>query len=355
MNRMSRYVSYFSAIASIALLGYLLRRAGLTSVAQAIRLMGAGFLVLLLLSGIRHGLRTIAWRCCVNPSARPQRFLELFTFRLMGESITDLSPAGPLLGESIKIWALSKNISARFGVTSVLIEDLLYSLGTGMFVFAGFAILLFSTARAYPLSKVGGAIAFLVLAVIVPVLVLGKSNLLATISLRIRNTSRAQAFLARYGHVILSWKATLREFFQTRKKLLLAVLFLEVAVNAISLGETCLILKGTTGHASFLDAYLVESMNRCAQLVASFVPFGLGVDEGTTTATLHSLGRTLSEGVSVAAIRKMRSLFWDFLGLGLAAYFMIARRAGAVRTFPATAKMEISALTPELVVTERNQ
>ena len=119
-------------------------------------------------------------------------------------------------------------------------------------------------------------------------------------------------------------------------------------MNAISLGETCLILKGTTGHASFLDAYLVESMNRCAELVASFVPFGLGVDEGTTTATLHSLGRTLSEGVSVAAIRKMRSLFWDFLGLGLAAYFMIARRAGAVRTFPATAKMEISALTLDL-------
>lgn len=71
----------------------------------------------------------------------------------------------------------------------------------------------------------------------------------------------------------------------------------------------------------------VESANRCAQLVASFVPFGLGVDEGTTTAVLHSLGRTLSEGVSVAAIRKIRSLFWDFVGLALAAHFMIAWRA----------------------------
>jgi hypothetical protein len=62
------------------------------------------------------------------------------------------------------------------------------------------------------------------------------------------------------------------------------------------------------------------------------VPFGLGVDEGTTAATLHSLGRTLSEGVSVAAIRKLRSLFWDFVGLGLAAHFMIARRAKARKT-----------------------
>jgi hypothetical protein len=353
MNRTSRYISYFSAIASIVVLGYLLRRAGLTSVARAIRLMGASFLVLLLLSGIRHGLRTIAWRCCVDPAARPQRFLNMFALRLMGESVTDLSPAGPFLGESVKIWGLSKDISAKFGVTSVLIEDLLYSLGTGLFVFAGFLLLLFSAARHYSLSNVGAVVALVGLTAIVLMKVLRKSHLPGTISKRIQDTSRAKAFIFRFGQVVRSWEAGIREFLQTRKKLLLAVLFLEVVVNAVSLGETYLILKGATTHASFLDAYMVESANRCAQLLASFVPFGLGVDEGTTTATLHSLGRTLSEGVSVAAIRKLRSLFWDFLGLGLAAYFMIGRRAAAPRTFPTTAQMEISSLTPKLAPTER--
>jgi hypothetical protein len=98
---------------------------------------------------------------------------------------------------------------------------------------------------------------------------------------------------------------------------------------------------------------LVESANRCAQLVASFVPFGLGVDEGTTTATLHSLGRTLSEGVSVAAIRKIRSLFWDFVGLGLAAHFMIARRAKARRTSLARNRREDVAQSLEIAMAER--
>ncbi len=355
MNRTSRYVSYLSAIASIVLLGYLLRRAGLTSVAQAIRLMGAGFFVLLLLSGIRQCLRTIAWRCCVDPGARPQRFLQLIAFRLLGESVTDLSPAGPFLGESVKIWAVSKNISARFGVTSVLIEDLLYSLGTGLFVFAGFLLLLFSAARHYSLSNVGAVVALPAMAAIVGTIILRKSRVLATIAKRTQNTSRARSFIARYEQVLRSWGSTVREFFQTRRKLLLAVLFLEVVVNAISLVETYLILKSATAHASFLDAYIVESANRCAQLVASFVPFGLGVDEGTTTATLHSLGRTLSEGVSVAAIRKLRSLFWDFLGLGVAAYFMIGRRIAAPRTVPTTTQMKISSLTPKLAATERIQ
>ena len=249
MNRTSRYVSLFSAAASIALLGYLLRRAGMITVVQAIRLLGAGFLVLLLLSGIRHGLRAIAWRFCVDPGARPQRFLDLFTLRLMGESITDLSPAGPFLGESVKIWAVSKNISARFGVTSVVIEDLLYSLGTALFVLAGFLILLVSAARNYRLVETGGAVLLLLLATIVLAIFFRQRHLFGKLSLRIRNTSRGQALIARYGQVVRSWETGIREFFQTRRKTLLAVLSIEIAVNAISLAETYLILKGATAHA----------------------------------------------------------------------------------------------------------
>src|ERR1700722_5850275 len=99
MNRTSHYISVFAAVAGMALLGYLWRHTGVITVIQAIRLLGAGFFILLTLSGIRHFLRAIAWRCCVDPDAHPQRFVDLFTLRLMGESITDLSPAGPFLGE----------------------------------------------------------------------------------------------------------------------------------------------------------------------------------------------------------------------------------------------------------------
>ena len=60
MNRTSRYVSLLAAVAGTALLGYLLRRAGVSTVVQAFRLLGAGFLALLFLSGIRQYLRAIA-------------------------------------------------------------------------------------------------------------------------------------------------------------------------------------------------------------------------------------------------------------------------------------------------------
>jgi uncharacterized membrane protein YbhN (UPF0104 family) len=193
----------------------------------------------------------------------------------------------------------------------------------------------------------------LALATIVFAIIVQRNHLLGQFFLRIRNSPWGQAFLSRYGQSIRSWEAGIREFFRSRRKILLGVLLIEIAVNLISFGETYLILKSATAHASLLNAYLVESANRCAQLVASFVPFGLGVDEGTTTATLQSLGRSLSEGVSVAVIRKIRSLFWDFVGLGLAAHFMIARRAERQDTSSAPNQTGGIPQTPKIAIAER--
>jgi uncharacterized membrane protein YbhN (UPF0104 family) len=234
-----------------------------------------------------------------------------------------------------------------------VVEDLIYSFGTASFVLAGFLILLVSTARSHHLVEPGGGKILLVPATIILTIVVQRSHLFGKLFLQARNSAWGQALLARYGQTLRVWEAGIREFFRSRRRAFLGVLLIEIAVNLISFGETYLILKSATAHASFLNAYLVESANRCAQLVASFVPFGLGVDEGTTTTTLQGLGRSLSEGVSVAAIRKIRSLFWDFVGLGVVAHFMIARRGEERRTLLALNQTEGIPQTLEVATAER--
>jgi len=184
---------------------------------------------------------------------------------------------------------------------------------------------LFSTARKHDLVNPGGAMILLALATILLAIAVQKNHLLRKLFLRLRTSARGK--LSSPGTTspprLESGSAGVLSNPQEA---------LSRCPDDGNCGECDQLrrdlpdLKSATAHASFLNAYLVESANRCAQLVASFVPFGLGVDEGTTTATLRSLGRSLSEGVSVAIIRKIRSLFWDFVGLGLAAHFMMARR-----------------------------
>jgi len=68
------------------------------------------------------------------------------------------------------------------------------------------------------------------------------------------------------------------------------------------------------------------------QLAFSFVPFGLGVQEGAAAATLEALGYAASEGVSLAITRKIRTAFWTALGLLLGAKYWIARSAPEERS-----------------------
>lgn len=84
------------------------------------------------------------------------------------------------------------------------------------------------------------------------------------------------------------------------------------------------ILRATCGHGSVLAAYLVEVANRVAHLVF-FVPLGVGAEEGAIGMTLRALGAGMSEGVSLAVIRKGRTIFWDAIGLLLATRWSISK------------------------------
>lgn len=140
------------------------------------------------------------------------------------------------------------------------------------------------------------------------------------------------AFLERHEHDLRAMEMDIYDFFLTRRSLFLSLLALEFATNFTGIGEAYLILKATTAHASLLAAYLVESANRAVQLAFAFVPFGLGVDEGMTAATLRALGYGASEGVSLAIIRKIRTVFWVALGLLSAAKYSFARPEREVAT-----------------------
>jgi hypothetical protein len=61
MKKTLRYLRPLASIASVALFVYVFERSGPGAVLDKIRLLGWGFAFLILLSGIRHVLRSVAW------------------------------------------------------------------------------------------------------------------------------------------------------------------------------------------------------------------------------------------------------------------------------------------------------
>ena len=102
MARNLQYVRTLAAVASVSLFVYMLGRVSTATVLDKARLLGWGFAFLIVLSGARHVLRTLAWHHCVEPDGRRPGLLDLFGLRLVGEAFNSLTPAGPLVGESAK-------------------------------------------------------------------------------------------------------------------------------------------------------------------------------------------------------------------------------------------------------------
>src|SRR6516225_11084542 len=143
MKKNLHHIRSLASVASVALFINMLKRTGPGAIVDKIRLLGWGFaFLIILLSGVRHVLRAVAWRYCVGVKEGRLSLLDFFGFRLVGETFNDMTPAGPLVGETIKALAVSRRISAQSSVSSVVIENLIYGLAAVLFMLSGVVLVL---------------------------------------------------------------------------------------------------------------------------------------------------------------------------------------------------------------------
>src|SRR5215471_21456442 len=76
---------------ALVLFAYFVKRAGVREIAEGIRRLGSGFLLILLISGSRHVVRSLAWMLCLEPPHR-LRFVDALRARLMGDAIGNIVP-----------------------------------------------------------------------------------------------------------------------------------------------------------------------------------------------------------------------------------------------------------------------
>jgi uncharacterized membrane protein YbhN (UPF0104 family) len=334
MKKTLRHLRPLASIASLALFVYVLQRSGPETVLDKIRLLGWGFAFLILLSGARQLLRTVAWSYCVQTQGRRPAPLDLFGPRLVGEALDDMTPVGPLLGQTAKLAAVSRLIPGQAGTSSIVIENLVYTLAAVLFMLSGLLMGLLRLAPPHGFRWIGGELVICCLgSIAVACWIISRRILLLGRTLDyLKRVGLGGAFLERHHHYLRAVEHAIYDFFLTRRGMFLAVLAIEIATNFTGVAEAYLILKVTASHASLFAAYLVESASRAVQLTFSFVPFGLGIQEGAAAATLQAFGYAASEGVSLAIIRRLRTAFWAALGLLLAAKYFVARPAGEEST-----------------------
>jgi hypothetical protein len=316
-------------IIGLGLFAYLVYRTHAGTIVDKVELFGANFLILLLISGARQVMRTFAWRYCIEREYRQVSLFELFKMRLAADAITDLTIAGPVLGETAKTFAAREHMPLAFSLSSIFLENLIYSLAVVVFIISGAFVLLgrFAVPHRMQVAALAG-ILVLVLLVAVSYLLISRRRLIVSGFLDwLKRRNILWGIIGRHEERLKLLESNVYDFYGKHRRMFWVILLLEVGANLTGVIEAYVILGVAFGVYAWSFAYLVEWSNRVVNSVFAFIPLRAGVDEGSTALTLDVLGYTASAGVSLAIIRKVRTLFWIAVGLLMTAQYSLSPRA----------------------------
>jgi hypothetical protein len=329
------------ALLGILLFAYVVRRVGTGVIVVNIKRLGAGFLLVLLLSFGRLVVRALAWTRCFE-APHQLRFRDALQARIMGDALGNLIPFGTMIiGEPAKAVLVRRRVPLLASLSSLAIENIFYSLSVSLFIFAGTVALLLS----FPLPR---ALRYACLAALAGVAVVISLAYLV-IHRQWEFLSGAVEFL--YGRGIArklletrresvrSMENRIYGFYGRNRARFLPIMLLEFCFHLAGVLEAYVVLWFISlDHApTLLMAFVLESVNRMITIAFKFMPMRVGVGESTTEWFAKFLGFAQGTGATLEIIRKIRDLCWTAMGFALLLRRGLSLRSVAEETQTAVA------------------
>ena len=320
MKNYSRWLALSAALVGLALFFYVIRQTGFAEIAAGVRTLGVGFGLILLLSALRYVSRTGAWLACMTATERTVGFWQLLRARLAGEAIGDLT-FGPLVAEPLRLVALGDRLTTKAGVSSLAVENVAYTVTSGLMVLAGAAALLTKLSLNDSLKQAVYVAAAVVAALSLPmVLVIARrwklaSQVAAWMTQRFVKPGKLRETLTERIGELSELEDYVFDFYAHRRRDFVALLLCEMLFHAGGMAEIFTTLTLLGAPVSLVTAFMLESLNRALNIAFMFVPALVGIDEFGTGFVTAALGLGTTPGVTLAVIRKLRMFFW--IGVGL--------------------------------------
>jgi hypothetical protein len=105
-------------------------------------------------------------------------------------------------------------------------------------------------------------------------------------------------------------------FYRRYPNRFLPITLFQVLYHAIGIAEVFFVLsKISDVLPNFYSAFLLESVSRVVTITFKLIPFAIGVDEATSQFISENLELGVAVGVTIAILRKGRTLFWAVVGI----------------------------------------
>jgi len=305
-------VTAVAAMVGAALLYWQVRHSGIDEIRQgfaAVKL--AGFLAVLALSLGRFVARSAAWTSLLGGRVSLVRALAA---TISGDALGNLTPLSLLVSEPAKAMYLAGPSGSQRALAALAAENFFYSVSVAIYIIIGTAAML--EAFQVPVEVLrAGIVALAFMAVILaaagwlawqrPTLA---SSLVSRLPIpRLRaEIDRVRDFeMETYGSV------------GGHTGRLGAVVTCEACFHVLSFLESWLILWLITGSSLPVEALVLDTFQRIANIIFRMVPLGLGVTQIGSEAVAQAIGLRPSIGVTASLVVTARKLVWAAVGLVL--------------------------------------
>lgn len=302
-----RPIAVVGTVAGIVLFIYTLQAAGPREILRQLRQIGFGFTVVLALSAIRMAVRAKAWSLCIEDTER-FTFGQAFKAYVTGDAVGNVLPLGPIASEGTKALLIRRNIATSAAFSSVVLENILYSISVAIMVMIGTLAFLLGyrpTNAALTITLSLGAVAIVSVVAVWWLL---------------RSEPR---FLSRFlkHDAVRDAEVRVFRFAATRKERIGQILLLQFAFHVTAVLEIYFLLRLLVGHTerTLLMALILGTVERLIMIAFKFVPLRLGVDHAGSGSIAEVLGLGSPVGVTIATVRTARNLFWAAVGLAMLA------------------------------------
>ena len=306
-----------AAAAGVILFVYFVRRAGVAEVAGGVGRLGWVFPAVAALGGLRLAARALAWRSCLD---RPHRLTRTHAFRAMvaGDTLGNLTPLGPLVGEPAKTLFAGDREPAARTLPALAVENLFFTLSAALVVAGGAIALAFRLGPADTWWTAGAVLvgALVLLVGAVHGVIWRRLHPAGALLDAVVRRAPAAGRLAGWADGVRGAEDRVHDLYPRAPRRLAAVAGWELGFHALAVFEIHVVLAFVSDvPPTLLDAFVLESANRLLAAAFKAVPLRIGVDEAGTAAVAGLLGFGGATGVTLAIVRKARMLVWMTAGI----------------------------------------
>ena len=323
------------ALLGLGLFAYFVWRAGPGEIWSNVSKIGWGFAAILGLGGLRFIVRALAWTLCFEPPYR-LKFRHAFSAYLIGDSAGNVVPLGIVVSEPTKVALVRDRVPLVAGASAIAVENIFYMLSVALFVSCGAAGLLtaFPLSEAVRLSSYGVIAGTLLMATLAAYALRRQWRFLSAALDRAAARGLGQRAHARRREKVAAFEDRLYGFYERRRSRFLPIFLCEMAFHLLGVAEGYLTIALISPVAPTLfSAFLFESVNRVITVVFKFIPLRAGVDELGTGQLARLLAFGEAAGVTLAIVRKARTLVWMAVGV-----LLLAARGLSLRDVTAEAE-----------------